>query len=203
MGTIYIARHALTNGHYKKIVLSWTPGICLNEEGKQQAFKLAETLIPVTFSKIISSPIERAFETASIVAESKGLKVIKDEHFAEWYMGDWTGRTFTDIKNDFPEDYKIWRTTPEKLMVEHAETLQGVSERTIEGLKILADKYRDDTILVVSHKDPIRAMLTQLLGIPVSGIKRIDVEMASITRIRFNNEHFVLDMLNYIPWKPF
>jgi len=203
MGTIYVARHALTDGHCKKTVLSWTPGICLNEEGKQQAFKLAETLIPVTFSKIISSPIERAFETASIVAESKGLKVIKDEHFAEWYMGAWTGRTFTDIKNDFPEDYKIWRTTPEKLMVEHAETLQGVSERTIEGLKILADKYRDDTILVVSHKDPIRAMLAQLLGIPVSGIKRIDVEMASITRIRFNNEHFILDMLNYIPWKPF
>ena len=203
MGIIYIARHALTDGHGKAIVLSWTPGISLNEEGIKQADKLAETLIPVKFTRIISSPIERAFETSSIVAESKGLNVIKDEHFAEWYMGIWTGRTFTEIKNDFPEDFKIWRTTPEKLRVEHAETLQAVSDRTMEGLKIVADKYRDDTLLIVSHRDPIRAMLTKLLGIPVSHIKRIDVEMASITRIRFNNEHFVLDMLNYIPWKPF
>lgn len=203
MGTIYIARHALTDGHWKKIVLSWTPGISLNEEGRKQTYKLADFLNPVKFSKIISSPIERAFETASIIAETKGLNVITDEHFAEWYMGIWTGRTFTEIKNEFPEDFKTWRTNPEKLYIEHAETLQAVSERTIKGLKILTEKYREDTILIVSHKDPIRAMLTQLLGIPVKGIKRIDVEMASITRIKFNNGKLILDMLNYIPWRPF
>ncbi|RKX84230.1 MAG: hypothetical protein DRP57_06340 [Spirochaetes bacterium] len=203
MGTIYVARHALTDGHGKKIVLSWTPGIYLNKEGREQTNKLSETLTPVNFTKIISSPIERAFETASIVAKSKGLNVVTDDHFAEWYMGIWTGRTFTEIKNDFPEDFKTWRTTPEKLRVEHAETLEAVSERTLEGLKTVAGKYREDTVLIVSHKDPIRAMLTKLLGTPVGFIKRLDIEMASVSRIRFNNGHFILDMLNYIPWKPF
>ncbi|NOY08590.1 MAG: histidine phosphatase family protein [Spirochaetes bacterium] len=203
MGTIYIARHALTDGHAKEIVLSWTPGIILNEKGRQQAKELAQALTPVNFTAVISSPIARAYETAGIVAESKGLPVIKDEAFCEWYMGNWSGRKISRIKDEFKEDFEIWRTAPENLKVQNAETLKSISERMIKGLQYWAEKYIGDTILIVSHKDPIRAMLTQVLGTPVGHIKRIDIEMASITRIKFNNSHFVLDMMNYIPWKPY
>ncbi len=97
MTVIYIVRHALTDAHQKRTVLSWTPGIVLNLEGRKQAFRVAEAIKDVELDEIISSPIERAYETASIIAQSKGMNVVKDGRFSEWNMGIWTGRHFDEV----------------------------------------------------------------------------------------------------------
>ncbi len=199
---IYIVRHAITDAHYKHTILSWTPGIVLNTEGRKQAFRVAESFKDVEFEAIISSPIARAFETATIVAQSKGMEVVRDGRFSEWNMGIWTGKNFNDIKTEYPDKFKIWRQTPHLLHVEMGETLQKVANRMYDGLTHWAERYRGKTILIASHKDPIRALFSQILNNGVEHMKTFDVEMASISRLKYKDNKFVLDLLNLVPWKP-
>ncbi len=202
MTVIYIVRHALTDAHGKRTVLSWTPGIVLNLEGRKQAFRVADTLKDIEFDRIVSSPIERAYETASIIAQSRGMSVIRDGRFSEWNMGIWTGKHFDEIKNEYPEKFNTWRNNPHNLEVEGGETLNRVAERMYSGFVHWADKCENKTILIVSHKDPIRAFLTKILKTGVENIKLLEIEMASISRITYRENVFTVELLNLIPWKP-
>ncbi len=202
MTVIYIVRHALTDAHQKRTVLSWTPGIVLNLEGRKQAFRVAEAIKDVELDEIISSPIERAYETASIIAQSKGMNVVKDGRFSEWNMGIWTGRHFDEVKREYPEEFSIWRKKPHTLEVKGGETLDRVAERMYNGLLNWANKCPEKTILIVSHKDPIRALLTKILKTDVEHIRSFEIEMASLSRITYRDNTFAIDLLNLIPWKP-
>ena len=202
MTVIYIVRHALTDAHEKRTVLSWTPGIVLNLTGRKQAFSVAEAIKDIELDGIISSPIERAYETASIIAESKGMSVIREGKFSEWNMGIWTGKHFDEVREQYPKEFVVWRTKPHILEVESGETLTKVAERMYSGLLHWATKYEGKKILIVSHKDPIRALLTKILKTSVENIKLFEIEMASISRITYRNNTFVVELINLIPWKP-
>lgn len=208
---IYLARHALTDAHAKRTVLSWTPGIELNREGKEQARALASALKEVTFSHIVSSPIQRAYETAMIVAREKNMKVEIDPSFSEWYMGVWTGLNFDSVRDTYPDAFKVWRTKPHELEVPGGEKLAEVADRMYRGLQRWAnsrslaqsESENGDSILIVSHKDPLRALLTRLVNTEVKNMKKFDLDMASVSRILHKpkaTEPFVIELLNFVPW---
>ena len=208
---IYLARHALTDAHAKRTVLSWTPGIGLNNEGKEQARALASALKHVTFTHIISSPIQRAYETALVVAETKNMDVEIDPSFSEWYMGVWTGLNFDSVRDTYPDAFKVWRSEPHRLEVPGGERLSDVADRMFRGLQRWAgsrsfpqsEGENGNSLLIVSHKDPIRALLTRIVNTELKNMKKFDLGLASVTKISHEpgaEEPFVIELLNFVPW---
>src|SRR5689334_2865375 len=96
---ILLIRHASTD-LLGDVLCGRTPGISLNEKGFEEAKVLGRRLEDDAFSAIVSSPLERAVQTANVIAESHRAEVCTDNGFNELDFGTWTGRRFAELHND-------------------------------------------------------------------------------------------------------
>ena len=94
MTTILLVRHGETDWNLQRRVQghSDTP---LNDNGRAQALALADTLDDVELDAVYASDLARAFETARIVAERRGLTVTSVPGLRERNFGTWEGLTDT------------------------------------------------------------------------------------------------------------
>jgi len=102
MRTVYLARHGVTDWNQGKIVMGQTD-VPLNEEGREQARKLAEELADVKFDRCYSSPLSRANETAEIVKSlnKAGFEIVTDTRLIELFAGSIQGKAASDwVKYD-------------------------------------------------------------------------------------------------------
>src|SRR5205085_3158162 len=98
MTTFLLVRHGSIDALGKRIV-GRRPGVHLNANGKTEASQLAEALAACDFAAIYSSPLERAQQTASQIACKKGMAFTVDAGLHEIDYGEWTGKTFAELRN--------------------------------------------------------------------------------------------------------
>ncbi|MEW6093582.1 MAG: histidine phosphatase family protein, partial [Chloroflexota bacterium] len=92
MTILFLIRHG-ENDHLKKgILIGNTPGIHLNDRGREQAAALCASLKDLPIKAIYSSPLERALETAGPLAEALRLEVLVRPGLADTNVGDWAGK---------------------------------------------------------------------------------------------------------------
>ena len=152
MTTILLARHGETDWNLQRRVQghSDTP---LNETGRAQALALAETLDGAELDAIYASDLERAYETARIVAERKGLTVSRLPELRERNFGTWEGLTDTEIFERFPQAKTgSWGD---------AETKDEMAERVLGALHRIAAEHPGGQVLVVTHGGPVRSLLVE------------------------------------------
>ena len=176
MSVFYLIRHG-TNDLVGHTLAGWMAGVHLNMEGQNQARVLAERLAQVHFSRIISSPLERAMETALPLAKAQGVQIQSDAMFGEVQFGDWTGRTVKELSSD--PAWIQWNKFRSAARIPNGESMLEVQTRAVNGIIKLHREFPDETIGIVSHGDVIRAMLLHVLGMPLDFIHRIEIIPAS------------------------
>ena len=199
MTSIFLARHAVTDAHAQHRVLGRLPGFVLNAEGRAQAERLAEYLAGVPLNLVVSSPVDRARETAEIVVRRHGLDVVLDERFSEVEMGEWTGLAVHEVRERYPEQVAAWLAVVTSAATPGGESLDDVARRMRSGVDALVEAYPDGQVLVVSHKDPIRALICSALNLPLQALRRFDVEMASVSRLDWAISQYFLKYLSLQP----
>lgn len=123
----------------------------LDDVGRAQAAAAAEVL--GSFDSIWSSDLQRAMETAVIIAARLGIgPVLVDGRLAETDVGPWQGLTLTEIEVDWPGFVTARRRPPE------AEPLEDVVVRVSECLADIAAQCPGGEVLVVSHAGVLRTM---------------------------------------------
>ena len=182
MTTLLLLRHGDTDA-LGKLLAGWQSGWTLNNSGRQQVKALAETLSKSPVRAIYSSPLERAYETADGIATPHGIRPVVREELGEIRFGDWEGRTFDDLAHD-PEwlHFNVARST---VRPPNGELLIEVQARMIREANHIRELHEGDTVVIVSHADPIRALLAYYLGSPLDLLSRFTISPASITAIRF------------------
>lgn len=178
MTTVLLIRHA-TCDHVGRALSGRRPGVHLNDEGRAQARALAARLAGAPLSAVYSSPLERAQETAVVVAEPHGLPVRTAEAFAEIDYGGWTGKSIDEL-DGVPlwsrfNSYRSGTRAPD------GELMLEVQARVAGGLERLRAEYDGGLVAVVSHGDAIRAALLHLAGMPLDHFLRLDVQPASMS----------------------
>ena len=178
MRLLLLLRHALTEQTGARLS-GWTPGLHLSEAGREQAKALAERLGPVSIDALYTSPLERARQTAAIVAERVGLEPIADVRFAETETGEWTERRFDDIE---PEAFAAWQRAGDGFRYPGGESLNEQMERVVDGL-VAVTQRGDLPALIVCHRGTIRVALchTQQRGLDV--FSEIDVPNGGLVRL--------------------
>lgn len=135
--------------------------IPLNETGRAQAHRAAETLAGVHIDRIISSPMARAAETADVVAATKGLTPMRDDRLKERYFGAFDGLLLSEIRDQHGvgDGASIWSIdSPE------AEPFEAALNRTLAALtEGLADS--DDVVLFVAHGALFTLLTEHLFGV--------------------------------------
>jgi broad specificity phosphatase PhoE len=143
MTTILLIRHG-DNESLSKYLPGHLTGIHLNEAGKTQALLVAESLKGIQITSIISSPLERAVETATPLAEKLNRTVDIQNGFIEMNTGSWTGKNFTEIKED--PVWKKLREDPENHTFPDGETFADAQSRLWDALKTTIETHDDNAL---------------------------------------------------------
>lgn len=155
------------------------PGHSLSGPGQEMAEKLGERLASVRIGAIYSSPLERTMETAAPIADRQRRKVIPHPGLLEVDYGSWSGRTMKSLR-----PLRNWQTvirTPSRAGFPGGETILAAQQRAVAACEELAARHRQSTIALVSHGDPIKAIVSHYLGQPLDLFNRIAVAPASVT----------------------
>ncbi|MCR4904594.1 MAG: histidine phosphatase family protein [Clostridiales bacterium] len=163
---IYIIRHGETDGNTQGYFQGWTNNP-LNEKGRALAIQTGRGLLGVRFDECISSPLDRARETAEILLRESGnagVTVTVDERIKEVCLGDWERKKFRPAEREIDEeDLKRFFGNPFLLGgFPNGETVGEVCARTQSLLKELLRRDDGKTILLVTHGFAMRAMLNCL-----------------------------------------
>lgn len=171
------------------------PGVGLNAEGRSQAQELVRGLAALPLTAICSSPQQRACETAEPLAASRGLAVVVEAAFDEIDFGDWTGRSFEELRAT-GAPWEQWVHRRGSAQPPAGEPFAGVAERAMAGLQVLRQAHPDGQVLVVSHGDVIKAAVAACLGMSLNGLERFEVAPASCSVLDLGDGWMQLKLLN-------
>jgi broad specificity phosphatase PhoE len=161
--TIVLARHGETDWNREKRWQGFAD-LSLNERGRQQAAALADSLEGVPFSAVYASDLRRAYETALVVAERRGLAVTQLRELREVDVGSWTGLSQDDVKARLPDAYRELRTRTGRGW-EGGETYAEMGLRVLGAIRRIARRHPAELVLVVTHSGPIRSLHAHARGL--------------------------------------
>ena len=111
-----------------------------------------------------SSDLRRAYETALVVAERRGIAVTPVAELREIDVGSWTGLAQDEVKERFPDAYAAVRARTGRGW-EGGETYAELVGRVLEAVRRIAREHPHGTVLIVTHSGPIRAVRAHALGL--------------------------------------
>lgn len=204
--TLVLIRHGLTDATGPRLA-GRAAGIHLNDNGRSQAAHLAEQLSGINPAVLVSSPLERCWQTAEAVAERLGVPVTSDERFIECDYGSWTGRELTGLA-----DEPLWRVVqdhPSAARFPGGEALATASARAVEAVRdwnsrVLLDAPAPEAgtppappvYVVCSHGDIIKAIIADALGMHLDLFQRLRVDPCSATSITYTRTRPFLNIIN-------
>jgi phosphoserine phosphatase len=196
MTKIYIVRHGETQWN-KEEVFRGRKDIPLNETGKQQAEKvgLYFSHAPVPVNRILSSPLERAMQTAEAISYRTGVAIERTDDFTDMNFGIWEGLTLPEVEKDYPSDFVLWKTSSEKLQIKDGETLAIVRRRVSAGL-LNINHTQEDAVVIVTHRVICKILILHALGIGNEHFWNMKFDPGSITLVEHNNERYTLIFSN-------
>ena len=164
---VLLARHAQTAWNLERR-MQGRSDIPLDEEGLQQARRLADWLEPTPLSGIFSSPLQRAMQTAAPVAAARGLAVRPLPGLEELDQGELDGQRSDALLERYPDFFRAWRADPGGTRVPGGETLGECQDRAWPALTAaLADQRPGPPVLVVLHQMVLSALLCRVEGAPL------------------------------------
>jgi broad specificity phosphatase PhoE len=169
---IHLARHGQTAYNAEGRFQGHLP-VPLDDTGREQAAVLAEAAAQVTLRSLWCSPLERARETAAIVAARVGLTPREDARFAETDTGDWTGRSFAEVQAEDPEGFRRFEVSDPAFRYPGGESFAEQAARVQDGLEALRAKPHLLPALVVCHRGVIRLALAAAEGDETAGGREI------------------------------
>lgn len=170
MTTLLLARHGESDWNRSK---QWQ-GFAdrpLTDLGRRQAEDLANRLDDTELDAVYASDLQRARETAEVVARRKGLEVWTTPDLREVDVGSWSGLTRAEAEARYPEAYARWLQGGEGW--EDGETYEQLAERVVRAMKRIATEHAGSRVLVVAHGGTIRAIHAAALGVDVHTYRRI------------------------------
>ena len=189
---IYLLRHGTTDWNTAGIVPGILPGIALNQEGVEKCERVASRLSQVPFRKILSSPLERAIQTAEIINRPHNLEIEIDKRLVDWDLGPWSALADHQISRQYADAYRIWRERPEDLALDGQERLTTVANRMVSVVQDLVDQRDIESVLLVSHLDPLAALMCRFVGAPLSSIYSFNLHPACFAEWLYEGHRFKL-----------
>lgn len=186
MTTVLLIRHGRSTANTAGILAGRTPGIDLDEVGRDQAVRLAARLAEVPLDAVVCSPLERTRQTAQPLLAARPETLFElDERFTECDYGTWSGRTLTSLAEE-----PLWRTVqahPAAASFPDGESLAAVSARAVAAVRSWNAKLGEHgAYAVVSHGDVIKAIAADALGMHLDLFQRVQIDPCSLTVVRYH-----------------
>ncbi|WP_238527531.1 histidine phosphatase family protein [Candidatus Nitrosarchaeum limnium] len=196
LGSVIFLRHGQAKNNIERILTGRTPGVPLTEKGIEQAEKAAKFLEHMNISAIYSSPIERAKHTAEIVGKHNSLDVIIDDRLIELDMGKFTGVPYDEIFSSHGNVFMKFYNGELEIAHNGVETFSEVKKRVLGIVDHVVENHPDQNVVLVTHMDPIKAMLSTIVDLTPENLFELIIANASLNIFREHKRKFSISGLN-------
>jgi probable phosphomutase (TIGR03848 family) len=172
-----------------KVLPGRADGLHLAEKGHRQADRVAERIAALQtgqrkIAAVYASPLERTQETARPIARALGLRVRRNQGLMEADFGEWTGAELKRLYKK-PE----WRTVqrhPSGFRFPGGESFTEMQARICGAIDRLRTAHPGETVIAVSHADPIKAAVAHAMGTHLDLFQRIVVSPCSVSAVLYS-----------------
>lgn len=198
MPTVLLLRHGRSTANTSGVLAGWTPGIALDDRGREQAEALSLRLGALPLAAIVCSPLQRCQETVAPLVKKTGGKRVTERRLGECRYGDWTGRKLSDLVKE-----PMWRVVqahPSAAVFpgRDGESMAAMAARGVAAIrawdaKVAAEHGPGAVWVACSHGDVIKAIVADAMGLHLDNFQRIVVDPGSVTAISYTETRpFVL-----------
>lgn len=153
----------------------------LTERGRDQAAAAAKRLAGhPQLAAVVTSPLGRAKETATLVARAAGVPLVVEEGLVETDFGQWEGLTFAEVRQRWPAELTAWLASVD-VAPPDGESLAAVGRRVRRVRDSLVATFPGQPLVVVSHVTPIKHLLRMGLDAGASVLFRLHLDVASLS----------------------
>lgn len=160
--------------------------------GVAQAQAIARRLKSQSFSALYSSDLGRAYETAKIISDATGRKIIVDERLRERHLGIFQGLKTEEVQRAYPEEYRLHKTLGPDYVIPGGESRRQQVKRNLGCLEEIAPKHLGQTIVVVTHGGVLSGLFRHVLSIPLEAPRRFEFYNGSINSFAYQNGSWML-----------
>ncbi len=161
LARLHLVRHGEVHNP-AGLVYAGLSGFPLSALGRIQASAAAEHLAASGVSVLVTSPLDRARETAAFVSLRLGLEAVIEPDLTEWGLSTrWAGQPWNDLDAVFPGEMAAYAADPSELPFS-PESLSAVAARMLAVVERLGADHPGAIAAVVSHQDPIHALRLSL-----------------------------------------
>ena len=196
---IIFLRHGQAENNTKKILAGRSPGVNLTEIGIQQAEQAGKMLKTLNISTIYSSPIDRALQTAKIVAQHCDLEPLIDDRLIELDMGKFTMMPYDEIFAKHGNVFLKFYEGSEEVSENGVETFSKVQKRVFEMVNSVVNQHKNENVVLVTHMDPIKAMVGKVLSLKPEILFELIIANASLNIFSHYDQKFYLKSINALP----
>lgn len=171
----------------------------LNETGREQAAKLADLLHAEAFAMVYASDLSRARETAQVLSERLEVALELDPDLREIGIGRFTGLSWAEIAERYPEDYqRLIASSMDWSVVPDAEGEEAAQARLERFMAKIRERHAGERLAVVAHGAILRRLIRKLMGLP--GAFDFELSNASCTELHLSERGPRLIYLNRLPY---
>jgi phosphoserine phosphatase len=183
MTKILLTRHGHIEGIKPERFRGREP-LALTALGRKQAAAVAQRIAGAWQpSHIHTSPMGRCIETATTIAKACGVAAKTCDDLNDIDYGAWQFKTYDDAEKQDAALFLAWFATPHLVRFPNGESLQDLAARVANALRMVLARHPDETIVLVSHDSVNRALLIELLDLPLSGYWRLAQDPCCLNEI--------------------
>jgi alpha-ribazole phosphatase len=190
---IYLVRHGEVDAPAGVFLGKTDAGLCA--EGREHGGWLADRLLNMPVDRCFCSPLLRAQQTASYIAEHKGLSIETHDALREIHFGRWEGRLFDEIEADEPREVQDWCLNPLSFTFPQGDSVHLFMDRVKTFFHWIRQE-EGENLLLVTHGGVIRTLLFQMLKLNPEDQFKFEVARGSLSIVKLFGDEAILTRLN-------
>ncbi|MBC8062914.1 MAG: alpha-ribazole phosphatase [Clostridiaceae bacterium] len=197
MTSLYLVRHGETDLNVKKVYYGFTD-VSLNKAGKIHCENIRGKLCEVNFDVVVSSPLERAMQSAEIISSLNRSEIISYEGLKELNFGTWENKHFKELQEEYKGEWKIWIEDWINFSFPQGENFKTLYSRVKMCLEEILLAYEGKNILLVGHEGTLKIIAILLLNMNMEDYWRLTFEFGTYSMFEINDGFKILRKINCI-----
>ncbi len=181
---LFLARHGEVANHHE-LRFNGHFDVDITDRGVEQMKRLAGFLVEREIDAIYSSDLQRAYKGAEIIAGRLGIEYEKVPSLREVNLGRWEGLNMEEVRARYPDEAKFRFRDLAHYRVKGGENLLDLNERVMPAINELIKKHTGKNIFVIAHGGVNRAILCNVLHLPLTQFFRIEQDYGCLNIIDY------------------
>jgi probable phosphoglycerate mutase len=135
-------------------------------------------------------------QTLTPLAKRLSKEVVPFDEVIDMNFGEWEGVKVEDAQKQYPELFKLWKDTPDKVTFPKGESLEQVQSRAMRGVSRLAVEYPEANIALCSHRVVCKLIMLGLLGVKPDKFWALRQDTACLNRFDYNPPNTIVHTIN-------